>query len=194
MNARERNSKVTDTEETPLFLLRTVLFPKALLGLRVFEPRYLDMVSSSLRKNRDFGICLMHTRGDGHAEPELVGTLAHIVNWGGEAGVLQIQVQGQQRFTIQDWHYAGSLAVASVHPWAEEPVVPMRREDEMLRAILEELVGKEDAAELDASTAGMILSQALPASPEEKQQLLLLQDPLERLRRIHDLLNQRGSA
>ncbi len=40
----------------------------------------------------------------------------------------------------------------------------------------------------------MVLAQALPASPEEKQQLLVLQDPLERLRRIAELLSQRGGA
>ncbi|OYV74747.1 MAG: ATP-dependent protease [Acidithiobacillus ferrivorans] len=184
---------MTETDWTPLFLLRTVLFPKALLGLRIFEPRYLDMISASLRQGRDFGICLSHSWSDGHAEPELVGTLARIVDWGGEAGVLQIQVQGQERFTIQDWRYDGPLAVAVIHRWVAEPVVPMRRESDVLRSILEELVGKESAAEMDASSAGMILAQALPASPEEKQQLLFLQDPLERLRRIMDLLNQRGA-
>jgi Lon protease-like protein len=40
----------------------------------------------------------------------------------------------------------------------------------------------------------MVLAQALPASPEEKQDLLLLQDPLERLRRIHHLLQRRSGA
>ncbi len=185
---------VTDTNNISLFLLRTVLFPKALLGLRVFEPRYLDMVSSSLRQNQGFGICLTHARGDGHAEPERVGTLARIVDWGGEVGVLEIQVQGQQRFTIQDWHYEGALAMATVHYWPEEPIVPMHRENELLRSILKELVGEEEAADMDASTAGMILAQALPASPEEKQDLLLLQDPLERLRRIQNLLSQPGGT
>ncbi|MDD5576480.1 MAG: LON peptidase substrate-binding domain-containing protein [Acidithiobacillus sp.] len=185
---------MTDTDWTPLFLLRTVLFPKALLGLRIFEPRYLDMISASLRQGRDFGICLSHPRGDGHAEPELVGTLARIVDWGGEAGILQIQVRGQKRFTIQDWRYEGQLAVASIHLWAEEPIVPMGRESQPLYTILEDLIGKVPAAGIDASSAGMVLAQALPASPEEKQQLLVLQDPLERLRRIAELLSQRGSA
>ena len=185
---------MTDTDWTPLFLLRTVLFPKALLGLRIFEPRYLDMISASLRQGRDFGICLSHSWGDGHAEPELVGTLARIVDWGGEAGVLQIQVQGQERFTIQDWRYDGLLAVASIHCWVAEPIVPMRRENEVLRRILEDLIGKVPATEIDASSAGMILAQALPASPEEKQQLLVIQDPIERLRRIADLLGQHGGA
>ncbi|NND64435.1 MAG: peptidase S16, partial [Gammaproteobacteria bacterium] len=32
--------------ELPLFPLSTVLFPGGLLRLRVFEPRYMEMVSS----------------------------------------------------------------------------------------------------------------------------------------------------
>ena len=70
----------------------------------------------------------------------------------------------------------------------------MGRESRPLYPILEDLIGKVAAAEIDASSAGMVLAQALPASPEEKQQLLVLQDPLERLRRIAELLNQRGGA
>jgi hypothetical protein len=43
----------------PLFPLRTVLFPGALLGLKIFEARYLDLVSECLRTQQPFGvICL----------------------------------------------------------------------------------------------------------------------------------------
>ncbi|HLA74912.1 MAG TPA: LON peptidase substrate-binding domain-containing protein, partial [Gammaproteobacteria bacterium] len=33
----------------PLFPLHTVLFPGGLLSLRIFEPRYLDMVSNCMK-------------------------------------------------------------------------------------------------------------------------------------------------
>ena len=35
--------------ELPLFPLKTVLFPGGPLALRVFEPRYLDMVARCMR-------------------------------------------------------------------------------------------------------------------------------------------------
>ena len=46
-------------EEMPLFPLGTVLFPGGALALKIFEPRYLDMVSACLRHQRLFGVCLI---------------------------------------------------------------------------------------------------------------------------------------
>ena len=46
-------------ETLPLFPLHTVLLPGAALGLRLFERRYLDMVSDCGRNGRGFGICLI---------------------------------------------------------------------------------------------------------------------------------------
>ena len=43
----------------PLFPLSTVLFPEGPLPLRVFEPRYLDMVSRCLRSDSGFGVVLI---------------------------------------------------------------------------------------------------------------------------------------
>jgi len=40
--------------ELPLFPLSTVLFPGGPLRLRIFEPRYLDMVRRCLRESRAF--------------------------------------------------------------------------------------------------------------------------------------------
>src|SRR3546814_14429606 len=43
-------------ESLPLFPLHTVLLPGAALGLRVFEPRYLDLVRECGRSGGGFGI------------------------------------------------------------------------------------------------------------------------------------------
>ena len=48
----------TDDQTLPLFPLHAVLLPGAPLGLRVFEPRYLDLVAECGRKGSGFGICL----------------------------------------------------------------------------------------------------------------------------------------
>ena len=41
----------------PLFPLGTVLFPGADLSLRIFEPRYLDLVRACCRDDSGFGVC-----------------------------------------------------------------------------------------------------------------------------------------
>jgi Lon protease-like protein len=42
-----------------LFPLHSVLLPGAALSLRVFEPRYLDLVRECSRDSRGFGVCLI---------------------------------------------------------------------------------------------------------------------------------------
>jgi len=47
-------------EALPLFPLQSVLFPGGQLSLKVFEARYLDLVSACLRRQRPFGVvCLL---------------------------------------------------------------------------------------------------------------------------------------
>ncbi|MGD8408065.1 MAG: LON peptidase substrate-binding domain-containing protein, partial [Thiohalophilus sp.] len=43
----------------PLFPLNTVIFPGGVLPLRIFEPRYLDMVSQCLRTECGIGVVLI---------------------------------------------------------------------------------------------------------------------------------------
>ena len=43
----------------PVFPLNTVLFPEGEMQLRLFEPRYLDMVRKCMREDTGFGICLI---------------------------------------------------------------------------------------------------------------------------------------
>jgi len=64
----------------PLFPLHTVLFPGGVLPLRIFEPRYLDMVSECMRHNSGFGVCLIREGKEVGAAAQTydVGTLVRI--------------------------------------------------------------------------------------------------------------------
>ncbi len=48
-----------ELDEFPLFPLNLVLFPEGLLPLRIFEPRYVDMVSTCLKEKKSFGVVLI---------------------------------------------------------------------------------------------------------------------------------------
>src|SRR5687768_15209514 len=89
----------------PLFPLNTVLFPGGPLRLRIFEPRYLDMVSRCMRESSSFGVALI-TEGKeagGTARTTGVGTTARIVDFERlDDGLLGITARGEQRFTIED--------------------------------------------------------------------------------------------
>ena len=84
----------------PLFPLQTVLFPGGPLSLRIFERRYLDMISECLRSNQLFGIVLNNQLPNSDEIFSCnMGTLAQIVDWDqGTDGVLGLKVIGNDRF------------------------------------------------------------------------------------------------
>ena len=73
--------------QTPLFPLRSVLFPGGLLALRIFEPRYLDMVRRCQARGEPFGVVALiegdevrRRQGEGFQREAFhdIGTLAGI--------------------------------------------------------------------------------------------------------------------
>ena len=59
--------------DIPLFPLASVLFPGGRLHLRIFEPRYLDLVRECSRHGSAFGVCLI-LAGHEPAVPAAIGT------------------------------------------------------------------------------------------------------------------------
>lgn len=182
--------------DLPLFPLAHVLFPDAQLDLRIFEPRYLDLVRDCAREGRGFGICLIL---DGHeagapALPAAVGTLARIVDFHTlPDGLLGIRVQGSTRFRVSATRVRDNgLLHGQVEHWADEARRPVPPEYGLLVTILERLlerIGGHGAhyprSRLDdAAWVGFRLAQHLPLSAPEKQELLQLIDPLARLARL----------
>jgi Lon protease-like protein len=71
--------------ELPLFPLNTVLFPGGPLPLRIFEPRYVDMVKRCLRDQAPFGVVLIREGQEvGPAEFHDIGAhrrFRHAARW-----------------------------------------------------------------------------------------------------------------
>lgn len=187
-------------EDIPLFPLDAVLFPGGPLGLRIFEQRYLQMVRDCARDQSCFGICLILKGGEtgAPASPAAVGTLARITDFYSQPdGLLGISVEGGARFRVLRTRVRDNgLVRGDVRCWPDEPVVPVAPEFGLLADILERLVEQaggwwRDAPRErydDASWVGFRLAEFLPLKPTERQQLLELTDPLERLRVLRDVL------
>lgn len=115
---------------TPLFPLQTVFFPGTLLPLRIFEARYLDMISASLRTARPFGIVPIRSGHEVGATPDFFpfGTLATVESFDqGSDGLLHVRVLGTDRFRVENHEVQpDSLLVASVNlvAQAEEQSIP----------------------------------------------------------------------
>lgn len=101
----------------PLFPLHTVLFPGGALALRIFEPRYVDMIGMCLREGREFGVVAIEQGSEGRpgAAFHLDGTLARIETWDqGDDGLLHLIVRGTRRCRVLD-HGAASNGLVSGH-------------------------------------------------------------------------------
>ncbi|HET9817662.1 MAG TPA: LON peptidase substrate-binding domain-containing protein [Rhodanobacteraceae bacterium] len=184
--------------EIPLFPLNAVLFPGSTLGLRIFELRYVDMVRECARNDDVFGVCLImqgQEAGD-PALPAAVGTLAHIIDFDTlPDGLLGISVTGGTRFRVQETRIRNNgLVIGGVRRWPAEPAVQVPVEFSLLPTILERLAeqaglswrnGPRERYE-DASWVGFRLAELLPLGDAERQHLLEITDPIERLAELRN--------
>jgi hypothetical protein len=71
---------LTETKIIPIFPLDLVLFPRQELPLRIFEPRYKQLVDDCMLGDGQFGVCLIDENNsiNGWNSPKLVGTIAKI--------------------------------------------------------------------------------------------------------------------
>lgn len=186
--------------DIPLFPLSAVLFPGGLLNLRIFERRYIDLVRDCSRHSTGFGVCLIldGLEAGEPALPAAVGTLARITDFFTlPDGLLGISAGGGERFQVATTRVRDSgLVHGEVRFWPEEPVVAVPPEHGLLATILERLLDQVGGAYArversrydDASWVGFRLAEMLPLAPPEKQQLLQLTDPLQRLVQLQHYL------
>jgi len=188
-------------ETVPIFPLGTVLFPDALLPLRIFEVRYIDMARQCLREDAVFGVCLIRegTEVGAPAVPESVGCLARIAECDVEQlGVLKVVAQGLQRFRILETETTrqGLVmgAIEPLHPEAEAPAAPGLEECAQFLAKVIAGIGASRFAEPlrfeDATWVGFRLAEILPLRNDVKQKLLELTDATMRLAVLHRFLRQ----
>ena len=186
--------------EIPLFPLASVLFPGGKLQLRIFEPRYLDLVRECSRHGTGFGVCLI-LKGQEVGEPAIpaaIGTIARISDFHrGEDGLLGIVAEGGSRFRVMRSRVrSDGLLRGDVEVWPDEPeeVVPV--EFALLQSILERLIETmapqwrlaPRSAYDDASWLGFRLAELLPLDVSEQQHMLELKDPVQRLTELRDIL------
>ena len=174
-----------------MFPLHTVLFPGGPLPLRVFEPRYLAMVSRCMREDSGFGVLLIREGTEvGRAATFDVGTEAGIVDWhqGGD-GVLGVTAQGRQRFEIQATEQqADGLYLGTIRRIEAEPAIAVPGEyrflTRLLRRVLDELGSLYRSIPVhygDSAWVGYRLTEILPLPLTVKQRSLEMHDPVARL-------------
>lgn len=180
-----------EVRELPLFPLDAVLFPGGPLPLRIFEPRYLDMVSRCMREQTGFAVVLL---GEGEEATTATsfaatGTEARIVDFDRlEDGLLGISCIGLERVRIVEaWREADGLNRGRVLDIEPDTLVPVPVDQAWLTEVVMQVlpeagdtyrhVERRD----DAAWIANRLAELLPLSLADRQTLLELADPLERL-------------
>lgn len=195
--------------ELPLFPLQLVLFPGAVLGLRVFEARYLDLVGECLRTQAPFGVLCLKAggevgRGGKAVALESVGTLAHLDDVDAdEPGILHVRCLGGRRFRLTGppTQRDNGLWVA---PADRLPADPARMPGPaMLQTVsaLAEAIRKLKAQDRvpfaepyrldDAGWVANRWCELLPVSLAAKQKLMELDDPVIRLSLVDGFLRDK---
>ncbi len=185
--------------QIPLFPLNTVLFPGGPLPLRIFEARYIDMISERMRSDAPFGVVLIHEGQEaGAASTYTVGTLARITDWyQGSDGLLGVTAIGEQRFRITSTkRMPDGLNVAEVEILPDEDSMPLpeasRGLAEILEGVLDDLGRLYESLERRYDDAGWVsyrFVEILPLDLEQKQFCLEKADPGERLRIVNELID-----
>ena len=187
-------------ETVPIFPLQTVLVPGGYLPLKIFERRYLDMIRDCVRDDSGFGVCLIldGTEAGETAHHACIGTMARIRDWNTlEGGLLGIVAQGDARFSIQSTRMRDSgLMIGDVEILAEQDAVDIPDELQLLSEIVARFMDKisenypdfETRKLQDAAWVGYRLTELLPIRNLERQALLEMPDPVERLKDLLKIL------
>ena len=97
---------LTGEKIIPIFPLDLVLFPRQELPLRIFEPRYKQLVDDCMLGDKQFGVCLIDEDNtiNGWQCPKLIGTIAKITKCQDvELDGLQLHIEtlGRNSFKIK---------------------------------------------------------------------------------------------
>jgi Lon protease-like protein len=181
--------------EMPLFPLNTVLFPGGPLSLRIFEPRYVDMIRNCMRDAAPFGVVMIRDGKEVGAVSSIsdIGTAARIIDFDQlPNGLLGIVCSGEQKFRVDDRRVAADgLNVGTVTWLPPEPAQPLPAKythlSQLLRKVLPQLGNAYSMLPTNFDDAGWVSSrlvEILPISLADKQACLELDDPIARLEQI----------
>jgi len=187
----------------PLIPVTTVLYPKMVLPLFVWETKYRDLLRRHRLSGKALGVVLVKSTGNGTFSPYEVGTVGKVIAAEeGVKGYFKAVLRGEEKFRVNWVDYSGPILRAEVEPLVDDEGDPgeveelKRRVEEAFRrylAILEakgvsppkELVHYDDPVQYSYTVADM-----LNISPIDKQKLLSYTSTSQRLSAELEFLSQ----
>jgi uncharacterized protein len=172
---------LTQTKILPIFPLDLVLFPRQELPLRIFEPRYKQLVDDCMLGDGQFGVCFIDANNliGGWAAPKSIGTIAKITKCTDvdlDGMQLHIETIGRNKFKINKIIPPSLVQPSNYDPYTVEGHTNISelheklgtKEKMYIRAEVELIPEIDDNIPLDkweklvAMWKNKIISQALP--------------------------------
>ena len=185
--------------EIPLFPLKTVLLPANTLGLKIFEPRYLDMIANCMRENSLFGVVLIHKGEETGADTDVysIGTTSTISDWEHRAdGLLGITALGVERFEILSTRtQADGLTLAEIKILEDNDSPEIPEQYHYMLELLDHISAQAGRIRVDNQSFCQILYQLiylLPIAVTLKQRLLEIPEGGDRAVILHAELIRLG--
>lgn len=199
----QSSSRFKGVEWIPLFPLGTVLLPGSALELRIFEPRYLALIEACLASKRGFGVVHIEQGGEALREPDArqpsispVGCHVQIIDRIAlPAGHLMIRILAGRRFEVLVTEEQPDRLLRGRVAWLEdEEVGAIPSQFDRLVRILGDAMGENPQMEpeinlRDANQVSWWLTRLRVQDVACRQQILTLNSPLDRLRRIDELIS-----
>ncbi len=184
--------------ELALFPLKTVLLPGNRLPLKIFEPRYSDMIAHCMREDENFGIVLIHQGEETDPDAEIfsIGTSASVIDWQNRNdGLLGITALGLERFQINSVrHSSDGLLIADIEILDESIVRQVPDQFHYMSELLRHIMPHKelDVTQLSFNQTVYQLIFLLPLDHALKQQLLEVSSPHDRATALHAELIRLG--
>lgn len=196
-------------ELQPVFPLpNVVLFPRAILPLHIFEPRYRTMIADVLGGGQTLVVALLQQGWEkeyyGSPDAHSIGCLGRVVQHHKlPDGRYNIMLHGERKVLLERFERHEPYRIARVRPveedlrWAGEPAAPAKAAEliELFRRAHQKQGTALDLAQLlspNVSPESVVntIAMNLEGEAEVRQQLLEL-DRLElRFRALHQLLRE----
>lgn len=169
--------------------------------MRIFEPRYTDLISECLRTDTGFGVCFIKQGNEvgGGAQCYDIGSYARIVDWSRlDDGLLGITAVAERRFKVERFSQRPNKLLQGEIQWLDENRDceigdNYRTLQTLLTRVLEyfEITYEDQAQRLeDPAWLGFRLAELLPLQSTAKQALLEMGDSLQRLAQLQLVLNE----
>ena len=188
-------------DNCPIFPLKSIVLPGGVFPLRIFERRYLDMITECIKNNTGFSIALVQKEDRNKYIDQVydVASYVEIIDWNKlDDGILGISVEGKSLVKIIECNLnKDNLLVGKVEIIEPEKEFMIPQQYLLLSKFykkiypgIKDFINFKKERYADASWVGYRLTECLPLDLKTKASLISMNNAIQRLEKIYDIVNK----